>query len=82
MLANSGCVELRAVASATTKPNMALMVSKATKARLAAGLTLEEAAKRARVCVAYLRSVEREGASFVLATRLSRIYNCGMDEFL
>lgn len=52
-------------------------------AREAAGLTVEQAAKQARICTAYLKAVERRGgASFVLATRLSRLYQCSMNVFL
>jgi len=52
-------------------------------AREAAGLSLEEAAKRARVCVAYLRAIERHGgASYGLAVRLSRLYGCSANVFL
>jgi hypothetical protein len=58
------------------------MTEKATTAREKVGLTLEQAAKKARVGVAYLRYVERHGCSFVLAERLSRIYACNIDVFL
>lgn len=52
-------------------------------ARSRAGLTLEAAAKSARVTPAYLRSIERHGgASFGLAQRLASIYGCRIDLFL
>jgi transcriptional regulator with XRE-family HTH domain len=54
----------------------------AAQAREAAGLTLEQAAKRARVSVRYLRHVERHGAGYALARRLSHIYNCSLATFL
>jgi transcriptional regulator with XRE-family HTH domain len=55
----------------------------AAQAREAAGFTIEEAAKRARVCVAYLRRIERNGScSFPLAMRLSRLYQCSANVFL
>jgi len=55
----------------------------ARSAREAAGLSIEEAAKRTRVCVAYLRAVERHGgASYGLAMRLSRLYGCSANIFL
>lgn len=56
--------------------------SKVTEARVAAGLTLEEAARRARVCVAYVRRAERQIAPYTLALRLSHIYGCRIDTFL
>jgi transcriptional regulator with XRE-family HTH domain len=58
------------------------MQTRATAARLAAGLGLAEAARRARISVGYLRQVERSGANFSLATRLSNIYQCPIDTFL
>jgi transcriptional regulator with XRE-family HTH domain len=54
----------------------------ATQARLAAGLIIEQAAKRARVSEGYLRRIERDGASYVLARRLATIYACSMNCFL
>lgn len=55
----------------------------AADARKRAGLELSEAAKRARVCVSYLRRVERSGdCSYVLAMRLSRLYRCSANVFL
>ena len=52
-------------------------------AREMAGLTVEEAAKKARVGVQYLRQVERNGrASFALAQRLCALYRCRLDIFL
>jgi len=58
-------------------------VTTAEAARIAAGLTLVQAASRARVCTEYLRQIERRGgASYVLALRLSRMYDCPMTAFL
>lgn len=57
-------------------------MTKAARAREAAGLSLEQAARRARICPAYLRHVERNGAGYALAQRLSRIYQCPIDCFL
>ena len=54
----------------------------AREARLDAGLSLAEAARRARVSPAYLRRVEREGAPYVLARRLASLYTCRIDLFL
>lgn len=52
-------------------------------AREMAGLTIEEAARRARIGVQYLRQVERNGrASFTLAQRLCALYQCRLDIFL
>jgi transcriptional regulator with XRE-family HTH domain len=56
--------------------------TRAAQARIDANLTVEESAKRARICAAYLRRVEREGAPFALAVRLSHIYGCNIDVFL
>jgi transcriptional regulator with XRE-family HTH domain len=55
----------------------------AEQARIAAGLTVKEAARRARVVPSYLRRVERHGgAPWVLAQRLAFIYNCSANLFL
>jgi len=55
----------------------------ATHAREAAGLTLDQAAKQARICSSYLRAVERRGgASYVLAMSLTRIYGCSANVFI
>ncbi len=56
--------------------------SRARLARELAGLTLEDAAKRARVTPGYLATVERQGAPYVLAQRLSKLYDCRIDLFL
>jgi transcriptional regulator with XRE-family HTH domain len=56
--------------------------SAARAARESVGLTLEAAARRARVTPDYLRRVERHGASYVLARRLAALYNCPIDAFL
>jgi|LSQX01.3.fsa_nt_gb transcriptional regulator with XRE-family HTH domain len=56
--------------------------TRARQARIAAGLSVEQAAKIARICPAYLRRVEREGAPFSLAQRLARLYGVGIDVFL
>jgi predicted house-cleaning noncanonical NTP pyrophosphatase (MazG superfamily) len=50
--------------------------------RVAAGLTLEHAAQRARVGVAYLRRAELHGCPLVLAECLAYIYQCPIDLFL
>ena len=54
----------------------------ARQARLSAGLSLSEAARRARIGIAYLRRVERHGASYALALRLAALYQCPIDVFL
>ena len=57
--------------------------TQAAGARLAAGLSLEEAAARARVGPRYLRRVETHGgAGYALAQRLSALYGCRIDVFL
>ncbi len=54
-----------------------------TEARERAGLSLEDAAKKARVCARYLRDIERRGgAGYGLAMRLSRLYGCSANLFL
>ena len=54
-----------------------------SEARQAAGLTLEEAARLARVGQIYLRRVEKHGgASWVLCRRLSRLYGAPLDTFV
>lgn len=53
------------------------------EAREAVNLTLEQAAKRARIGVPYLRQIERRGVdSPWTAERLASIYACGMNVFL
>ncbi len=53
------------------------------QARLAAGLTVEAAAQRARIGPKYLRAIERRGsAPYVLAERLARLYRVPLDTFL
>jgi len=54
------------------------------QARESAGLSVEQAAARARIAFSYLRRIERQGggAPFVLAQRLSRLYGCPLDTFL
>ena len=55
----------------------------AQRARESAGLTLKQAAKRARVGEPYLRQVELHGgASYVFAVRLSSLYHCSIHVFL
>lgn len=55
----------------------------ATSAREAAGLTLEQAAKAARITPAYLRRKEREGGfAQPVASRLARRYGCSLSVFL
>ncbi len=54
----------------------------AMRARERAGLSVVEAAKRARICVAYLRRVERNGGPYALARRLAALYQCPIDVFL
>ena len=57
--------------------------SPAAEARIALGLSIEKAAKKARICPAYLRQVELNGSqSYQLARRLSSIYQCRLDLFL
>lgn len=59
------------------------MKSEATLSRELSGLTIEQAARRARVGSAYLRGIERQGgAGYYLAQRLSAIYQCRIEIFL
>ena len=59
------------------------MKTQLTIAREKAGMTIDEAARRAQVGCAYLRQVERNGrASFSLAKRLCALYQCRLDIFL
>ena len=58
-------------------------MSPAARARESAGLSLEQAAEQARICVDYLKRIERHGgASYVLGERLSRIYRCSANLFI
>jgi transcriptional regulator with XRE-family HTH domain len=52
------------------------------QARAKAGLTLDQAARRARITPAYLRHIERCGAPYTLAVRLAHIYRCSIHLFL
>lgn len=55
----------------------------ARQARERAGLTLEEAAKRAHCSVAYLRRLELQGGvSWVMGMRLAHLYGCSCQVFL
>ncbi len=55
----------------------------ATRAREAAHLSVEEAARLARITPAYLRRKEREGGfSIAVASRLERICRCDIKVFL
>lgn len=55
----------------------------AESARISAGLSVEQAARRARVCPQYLRAVERRGgASYGLAMRLAAIYGVSANVFV
>ncbi len=60
--------------------------SRITPSRLArerAGLSLEEAAKRAHCSVAYLRRLELHGGMpFIFAMKLAQIYNVSCQVFL
>lgn len=54
----------------------------AEMARESRGLSLREAARRAGICEAYLRRVERQGAPYHLARRLAHLYQCPIQVFL
>jgi len=59
------------------------MLTPAAQARQDAGFPLEEAARRVRVCPAYLRRIELHGdAPYVLAMRLAHLYGCSTNLFL
>ena len=59
------------------------MKTPAESARERAGLTVEQAASKARVVMPYLRRVERRGnAPHCLALRLSKLYSCPINLFL
>lgn len=63
--------------------DLALRQSARLMARQKAGLTLQQAATRARICPAYLLKIEKSGrAPYVLAMRLSRLYRCPCQLFL
>jgi transcriptional regulator with XRE-family HTH domain len=61
-------------------------MAKRTKAQMAreeAGLSLEDAAKAARLGARYVRQLEMHGrAPYATARRLARIYGCRVDYFL
>ena len=57
-------------------------VTGALAARVKAGFTVNEAARRARIGPRYLRAIERSGkAPWVLARRLASLYACAVDIF-
>lgn len=57
--------------------------SPATEARKRLGLTPEAAARQLRISPRYLRAVERGGgASYALAERAARLYQCDIAVFL
>jgi hypothetical protein len=56
--------------------------SPAAQARVDAGLSIECAVKRLGICASYLRHVERSGAPYTLARRLSALYQVPIDVFL
>lgn len=59
------------------------MTKTAAQARQEAGLSLAEAARRARICPIYLRRIELHGnAPYVLAKRLAHLYSCSANLFL
>lgn len=74
----------RAAKKATRQTGLAVeTVLVARNARIAAGLTIQAAAKRARITPAYLGGCERKrDFPYILAERLSRIYQCRLDVFL
>lgn len=60
-----------------------MKATRAAQARDTAGLTLQQAARHARVGESYLRRVELHGgAPYVLARRLARLYCCSIHLFL
>ena len=53
------------------------------RARENAGLTLHQAAQRARINASYLRRIERRGsAPYILAVRLAHLYKCSIHVFI
>lgn len=54
----------------------------AAQAREAAGLSVQEAARRAHITEGYLRRIESKGAPYMLARRLAALYECRVDVFL
>lgn len=62
------------------KPNLS---NPRVLARLKAGLSPEEVAKKARICVAYYKQVERTGnINYDLALDLCRVLDCRVDIYL
>lgn len=56
--------------------------SRAKQARISAGLSVADAARIAAISQGYLRRIEREGAPYLLARRLARLYQCPVESFL
>ena len=53
------------------------------RAREAAGLSPEQAAKKARIGLAYLKRIERCGCDcYQLSLELARLYQCRVDLFI
>jgi transcriptional regulator with XRE-family HTH domain len=63
---------------------MAEPVGPIAAARIGAGLSIPEAARRAGVCEAYVRRAERQpgSISYQLAQKLSRLYGVSANAFL
>ena len=60
-----------------------MAVSGVLAARLAAQMTIEQAARKARVSAPYLLRIERHGrVPFALAQRLTHLYSCRLDLLL
>lgn len=55
----------------------------AALARKTLKMSIDDAAKRARICPEYLRRIEQHGgAPYILALRLSSLYGCPITLFL
>ena len=60
-----------------------MRITPSRQARIAAGLSLEQVARRMRITVPYLRGLEaRNSFSFILAERLAALYSVQIDLFL
>ena len=69
--------------SPRTKTIRSRRLTAARLAREGAGLSLEQAAKKANCSVAYLRRIELHGhVSWIMAMRLAHLYGCSCQIFL
>ena len=66
----------------STEPIYNIGIRPATKARIDSGLPIEYIARRARVAPEYIKRAEREGCSYHLASKISKLTGAALEDFL